>query len=120
MRGSCAATVALVAALGLAAPASAQRADQEQAGWQGRTETDRGVIMDFLIRPEVSDAAAGVGIDLQEVGRGVMRMDAADAAVVADRVRDVEQQMAADTITITTTTLIIGLLVLIVLILVLG
>jgi hypothetical protein len=46
-------------------------------------------------------------------------MSDADAARVADRVRDVEQDMAAQSVTITTTAIILGLLILIVLILVL-
>jgi len=120
MRRSFAATLALAAAFVAAGPASAQ-----QGGFDGSTggadqgEANRTAIMRFLERDEVGGAAASIGVDVQALGRRVQGMSDADAARVADQVRDVEQQMAADTITITTTALIIGLLVLIVLILVL-
>ncbi|HUF14106.1 MAG TPA: PA2779 family protein [Longimicrobiales bacterium] len=120
MRRSFAATLAIAAAFVFAPPASAQ-----QAGFGGSAEgvdqgeDDRSTIMRFLERDEVGGAAAGIGVDIQAVGRDVQNMDDASAARVAQEVRDVEQQMAAQNITITTTALIIGLLILIVLILVL-
>lgn len=120
MRRSFATTLALAAAFTFAAPVSAQQSDsRDSSGWEERADRDRATIMDFLARPDVGDAAADLRIDMQDLGERVLEMGAHDAALVAERVRDAEQQAAADTITITTTTLIIGLLVLIVLILVL-
>ena len=113
MRRSSVATLALAASLGMAAPASAQ-----QAEWTAGDE-DRSTILRFLERDEVSGVAGQMGVDVQDAGRNVLEMNDAEAARVADQVRDAEQAMAASSITITTTALIIGLLVLIVLILVL-
>lgn len=120
MRRSFAATLGLAAAFAFAPPASAQQGEfggPMRGVDQG--EEDRSTIMRFLERDEVGGAAGSIGVDVQEMGRRVQGMNDADAARVADQVRDVEQQMAAQNITITTTTLIIGLLILIVLILVL-
>lgn len=110
MRKFFAATLAVAAAF-VAAPAAAQHVDQ--------ADEDRGTIMRFLERDEVGGAATSIGVDVQTVGRRVQTMSDAEAARVAEQVRDVEQQMAAQNITITTTALIVGLLILIVLILVL-
>jgi hypothetical protein len=103
---------ALAAVLLLSTPAAAQQAWTE-------ADEDRSTIMRFLERDEVGGVAESMGVDVQDVGRGVRGLSDAEAARVADQVRDVEQQMAASNITITTTALIIGLLILIVLILVL-
>ena len=105
------ATLALVASLGFAAPTAAQQAEWTQG------DEDRSTILEFLEREDAGSAAAGLGVDLQELGRGVLDMSDDDAARVADDVRSLEQALAADTITFTTTTLIIILLVVIVLIL---
>lgn len=119
MRVSIAAVVALAASIGLAAPCAAQQEMQaDRAGWQESADQDRSTIMDFLARPDVGAAAEQTGVDLQDVGRRVLEMNAGDASRVAGQVREVEQQLAAQNITITTTALIIALLVLIVLILV--
>lgn len=116
MRRSFAATLALAAAFLVASPASAQQAS---LGSIDQGEEDRSTIMRFLERSEVGGAAATIGVDVDEVGRKVLTMSDADASRVASQVRDVEEEMAAQNITITTTALIIGLLVLIVLILIL-
>ena len=114
------AALALAATLGVAGPASAQQGGFDgSGGGVERGEADRETIMRFLERDEVGGVAEDMGIDVQDVGRGVLGLSDAQAARVADQVRDAEQQMAADTITITTTALIIGLLVLILLILIL-
>ena len=120
MKRSFVAMLGLVAAFAFASPASAQQA--ELGGSMGAVdqgEEDRSTIMRFLERDEVGGAASGIGVDVQALGRRVQGMDDASAARVANEVRDVEQQMAAQNITITTTALIVGLLVLIVLLLVL-
>ena len=111
MRKSSGASIAF-ALLAFALPAGAQ---QE---WT-QADEDRSTILRFLEREEVSAVAEDYGADLQDVGRGVLRLDDAAAARVASQVRDTEQAMAADSITVTTTTLILILLVLILLILVL-
>jgi len=117
MRRSFAATLALAATLAFTAPATAQQGGFEGGGDQG--EADRETIMRFLERDDVGGAAGSIGVDVQEVGRRVQTLSDAEASRVAREVRDAEQAMAADTITITTTALIIGLLILIVLILIL-
>lgn len=116
MRRSFAATLAVAAAFVFAPPALAQQAMFDEVD---RGDEDRATVMRFLERAEADGTASGIGVDAQELGRRAQRMSDADAARVADRIRDAEQAMAANSITITTTALIIGLLVLIVLILVL-
>jgi hypothetical protein len=113
MRRSLAATLAIAATLACAVPAAAQ-----QAEWSAADE-DRSTIMRFLEREDVGGVADDMGMDVEQAGRGVLRMSDSDASRVAVQVRDFEQAMTADSITITTTALIIGLLVLIVLILIL-
>lgn len=113
MKKTFAPALALSAALLFAAPAAAQ-----QEAWT-KGDEDRATIMRFIEREEVSGVVEGYGVDPQEAGRGVLRLNDADAARVADQVRDAEEQMAADTITMTTTTLIIILLVIILLALIL-
>ena len=120
MSRSFAASVALAATFAFAAPLSAQQAELGSSmGGMDRGEEDRSTIMRFLESDEVGGAAASIGVDVQSVGRSVQGMSDANAARVAEEVRDVEAAMAAQNITITTTALIVGLLVLIVLILVL-
>ena len=113
MKKTFASTFALSAALLFAVPAAAQ-----QEAWT-RGDEDRATILRFIEREEVSGVADSYGVDPQDMGRGVLRLNDADAARVADQVRDAEEQMAADTITMTTTTLIIILLVIILLVLIL-
>ena len=113
MRRSFATTLALTATFLFAVPAAAQ-----QEAWT-KGDEDRATILRFLEREEVGGVAEGYGVDAQDLGRGVLRLDDAQAARVADQVRDAEEQMAADSITITTTTLIIILLVIILLVLIL-
>jgi len=75
---------------------------------------DRAAIADFLDRDEVSQAARTGGIDLERVRAAVPALGADDAEKVAERVQDVEQQLAGgDTFVISTTTIIIALLVVI-------
>ncbi|HEX6589181.1 MAG TPA: PA2779 family protein [Longimicrobiales bacterium] len=113
MKKTFAPAAALTAGLLFAVPAAAQ----QEAWTQG--DEDRATILRFMEREEVSGVAEGYGVDPQDMGRGVLRLNDADAARVADQVRDAEQAMAADTITMTTTTLIIILLVIILLVLIL-
>ena len=76
--------------------------------------TDRAAIADFLDRDEVAQAASTGGIDLDRVRAAVPALGADDAGKVAERVQDVEQQLAGgDTFVISTTTIIIALLVVI-------
>lgn len=116
MRRSFAATLALAAAFVFTTPAMAQQASFSESD-QG--DEDRTTIMRFLERAEMSGTATSIGVDAQELGRRTQGMSDADAARVAQQVRDAEQAMAADSITITTTAIIIGLLILIALILIL-
>lgn len=119
MRRSFAATLALAAAFVFAPPASAQQAEYGDAmGGVDQVEEDRGTVMRFLERPEVGGAAESMGVDVQDVGRAVLDMNGEDVSLVADRVREIEESAAADTITITTTALVIGLLILIIILLV--
>ncbi len=75
---------------------------------------DRAAIADFLDRDEVAQAARTGGIDLDRVRAAVPALGADDAEKVAERVQDVEQQLAGgDTFVISTTTIIIALLVVI-------
>ena len=75
---------------------------------------DRAAIADFLDRDEVAQAASTGGIDLDRVRAAVPALGADDAGKVAERVQDVEQQLAGgDTFVISTTTIIIALLVVI-------
>ena len=105
--------LALAATLVFAVPAAAQ-----QEAWSEGDE-NRATILRFLEREDVSGVAEAYGADPQDLGHGVLRLNDADAARVASQVRDAEEQMAADTITMTTTTLIIILLVVILLVLIL-
>lgn len=111
MRRSFTATLSIVALLGLAAPVSAQQAEWTQG------DEDRSTIMEFLERDDVGNAASQIGVDVQDVGRGVLDMSDDDASRVASDVRAFEQAYAASTITFTTTTLLIILLVVIIIIL---
>ena len=97
--------IVVAAAVAAATPASAQEA------WT-QADEDRSTIIRFLERDDVGGAATEMGIEVQDVGRGVLQLDDAEAAQVADQVRAAEQS-AASNITITTTTLIIILLVII-------
>lgn len=112
MRKTTGTVIALAATFASALPAGAQQQ------WT-QADEDRSTILRFLEREEVGSAAEGMGVDVQDVGRGVLRMNDAEAARVADQVRDTEQAMAAETISLTTTTLILILVVLILLILIL-
>ena len=107
-----AAVIALSATLAFALPAGAQ---QE---WT-RADEDRATILRFLEREDVGEVAEGMGADMQDVGRGVLRLNDAEAARVADQVRDTEQAMTAEVISMQTTTLILILLVVVLLILIL-
>ena len=110
MRKSLNTTLALAAVVAAAAPAGAQ----QQESWT-RADEDRTTILRFLERDDVSAAAEDIGVSVQDAGRGVLQLDAAEASQVAEQVRAAESQVAANTITITTTVLIIALLILIIL-----
>ena len=113
IRRSLGTTLAVAATLAFAVPAGAQ-----QEAWTPGDE-DRSTILRFLEREDVGGVAEGMGVNMQDAGEGVLRLNDAEAARVASQVRDAEEQMAADTITMTTTTLIIILLVIILLVLIL-
>ncbi len=80
-------------------------------------QADRAVIADFLRRADVERVAAERGIDLEQLQAGVQTMTAGQAAAVADRVQDSQQDLAGgDTWVISTTTIIIALLIIIIII----
>lgn len=117
-------TIVLVLAL-LLAPVTGLQA--QQAGDQtveeelralvsqgSEARSDRAAVADFLERDDVERAAAEGGIDLDRLKDGVATLGADEAAGLADRVEDVEDQLAGgDTFVITSTTIIIALLVII-------
>lgn len=85
------------------------------------TAADRATVSEFLKRPAVRRAADNIGLEIDEVESAVQTLDGADAGLLADRIRKLDQEIQADRggITITYIAIIIGLLVLILLILIL-
>ena len=112
------AALALGAALVCATPAAAQQVDRaDRSGWTAADE-DRSTVLRFLERDDVDGVVRSMGHDQQDLGRAVLELDDARAALVAAEVRSAGETLAADTITFSTTTLIIILLVVILLVLV--
>lgn len=120
--------LALAAILSLGTEAQAQQTTTEQTHDQEvRDElrslvtgaedarTDRAVVSDFLEREDVERAADDGGIDLERLKDGVGTLGNGDASRLAERVRDVENQLAGgNTIVLTSSTVIIILLVILV------
>ncbi|HSM62234.1 MAG TPA: hypothetical protein VK849_15605 [Longimicrobiales bacterium] len=115
--------ISLLAPAGAATQESVQRDDaatlRALVAGDSDSERDRKVVLHFLDRSEVRDAAAERGIDVDALKDGVATLDAADAADLAARVRATEDDLAqvgGDTWVISSTTLIILLLVIILII----
>lgn len=82
-----------------------------------QAQADRAAVADFLDRSDVQRVAAERGIDLERLEAGVRTMSAGQAASLAERVQDAEQDLAGgDTFVISTTTIIIALLIIIIII----
>lgn len=78
--------------------------------------SDREVVLDFLADDAVADVAEAEGMDVSELRDRVRTMDEASASDLANRVREMREDMVGgDTFVIGSTTLIIILLVLILL-----
>lgn len=115
--------LALIATFGLVTGAQAQEADtdlraelQTMAAEDGSGEADRAVVSDFLERDDVQQVAAGNGISMERLESAVETLDGAQAATLAERVRQVQDQLAGgDTVVISVTTIIIVLLILVLL-----
>lgn len=74
----------------------------------------RGAVRAFLDREDVQAAAAEAGIEVDRLKQGVETLTADQASRLAERVQDVEQQLAGgDTLVISATAVIIALLVII-------
>lgn len=75
----------------------------------------RTVVSDFLEREDVERVAEERGVDLERLKDGVATLGHGDASRLAERVQDVEDQLAGgDTLVITSTTIIIVLLVILI------
>jgi hypothetical protein len=89
---------------------------RELAAGPNSLDQDRQVVLDFLDRDEVGEAAAGHGIDLDRLRA---RVDALDGNLIATLARQAERtsndadMVGGNTIVISTSTLIIILLILI-------
>ena len=113
--------LALIAAFGLATGVEAQDADadvraelQTMVAEDGSGQADRAAVADFLEREDVQQVAAENGISMERLEGAVETLDGEQAATLAERVREVQAQLAGgDTLVISATTLIIVLLVLI-------
>ncbi|HSG46630.1 MAG TPA: PA2779 family protein [Longimicrobiales bacterium] len=114
--------IAVLSLLLPATPLAAQEPEDHRVSQELRemlthgndARSDRAAIRDFLARDDVRRVAAERGIDLQRLESGVATLDAPEARTLADRVNDVEDQLAGgDTFVITSTTIIIVLLVII-------
>ena len=79
-------------------------------------DVDRATIHELLDRPDVREAAAGAGIDLDRVNASVDTLSGTALSDAATAAQHVGQQLVggASTVTISTTTIIIGLLILLV------
>jgi hypothetical protein len=82
---------------------------------------DRAAIREALMRPEVRDVAANIGLDLAKASAAVETMTGSDLTRAADAARQVNERFVggASTVVISTTTIIIILLLLILLIVIL-
>ena len=81
-----------------------------------REDADRATVHELLNRPEVRDAAAGAGIDVDRVNASVDTLSGTALSNAASAAQQVGQELVggASSVTISTTTIIIGLLILIV------
>lgn len=81
-------------------------------------DADRTAVRDALAQPEVRDAAAKIGLDLDRVAGSLATISGSDLTRAGDAARQVNQQLVggASTITMQTTTIIIVLLVVILII----
>lgn len=118
--------IAVLSTLGLGTELHAQAAD-DRVEQELRTlvtaptpaDQDRKTVLDFLSRADVQRAASQRGIDTERLAAGVQTLGADEAASLAERVRDAEEELAGgDTLVISTTTVIIALLVIILIIVV--
>lgn len=78
--------------------------------------SDREFVLEFLADDAIADIAAAEGMDVRELRDRVRTMDEASASDLANRVREMKEDLVGgDTFVIGSTTLIIILLVLILL-----
>jgi hypothetical protein len=105
--GSASAAQQHIVAPGQLATATADHAKAQDA--------DRAAIREALERPEVRDAAAKLGVDMDRVDGAVSTMTGAELERAASTARQVNDQLVggASTVTISTTTIIIVLLIII-------
>jgi hypothetical protein len=85
-----------------------------------RQDADRAAIREALARPQVTQIATAMGVDLARATAAVETLSPADLERAADVARQVNQQLVggASTVVISTTTIIIALLLLILLVVV--
>ena len=78
-------------------------------------DADRAAVRDALARPEVRDAAAKLGVDINRLNNAVGTLSGADLERAAATARQVNTSLVggASTVTISTTTIIIVLLIII-------
>lgn len=113
---------ALLLAIGLAAPAAAQRpadavpSEPIELASLDREAADRAYLVGFLGRSEVRHAARIAGVDLDATLAGVSALEGDRLANAAQQARVIDRQIvqADDIISIRATTLIILLLLLII------
>ena len=125
MRSTCS-VLAVVLSLMMAAPrlaaqghvASPQALDAAVQQHVNAVDQDRETVRQFLQRSDVRAIAGKYGIDLRRVESASTTLSDAEAASIAEQVRQAETPLAggASSVTISTTTIIIALLVLILLI----
>lgn len=105
---------------GLAGPAAAQDARagvqselREMAAAPSDADAHRAVVRDFIGNDRVRTVAADLGIDLAGLDERVATLSDGDAADLAKRIRDANEDPLAggDTLVITSTTIIIVLLI---------
>ncbi len=115
--------VALVAALVAPTRAEAQEIPESSTERELRAmvaeptaaEADRQLIESFLETEAVEEVAADHGLDLERAKHGVRALDAEASSDLADRVRDLQEELVGgDTLIITSTTVIIILLILLI------
>lgn len=113
----------LVAMFAMSTEAQAQQTHDQEVRDELRSlvtgaedaRADRAALVDFLERKDVEHAAGEGGIDLERLKDGVGTLDNGDASRLAERVRDVEDQLAGgNTVVLTSSTVIIILLVLLI------
>lgn len=104
----------------MAGPATAQEAGadlqselREMAAAPSAADAHRAVVRDFIADDRVRSVAADLGVDLAGMEGRVATLDDADAADLAKRIRDANEDPLAggDTLVITSTTIIIVLLI---------